>query len=49
MENHLSLKGAEGWSLACITGQLFFNVFETSKGKREASEERETRATGEGP
>ena len=49
MENHLSLKGAEGVKPSVHNRQLFFNVFETSKGKREASEERETRATGEGP
>ena len=35
------------FQLACITG-VIFSLFEASKGKREASEERQTRATGKG-
>lgn len=34
--------------MTCITGVIFFAFFQDSEGKREASEKRQTQATGEG-
>ena len=35
-------------TLACKIGYIFFGIFHASEGKQEASEERQTRASGEG-
>ena len=34
--------------MTCITGVIFWGFFQDSEGKREASEKRQTQATGEG-
>ena len=35
-------------TLACKIGYIFFCIFQASEGKQEVSEERQTRASGEG-